>query len=118
MSPAGHAGVPGLAYRLVGTGISSGSITDLTKCQGQAIRNLKYIKAGLSYLFAYQSPKSVVWAMELAINAIWSGLARLFDGASPGPRAACLRVPVQCVGPKVSQLIINDDLRSALSQTP
>ena len=30
-SSAGHAGVPGLAYCLVGTGISSGSITDLTK---------------------------------------------------------------------------------------
>ena len=29
-SPAGHAGVMGLAYCLVGTGISSGSITDLT----------------------------------------------------------------------------------------
>ena len=30
-SPAGDAGIPGLAYCLVGTGISSGSITDLTK---------------------------------------------------------------------------------------
>ena len=30
-SPVGHVGVPGLAYCLVGTGISSGSITDLTK---------------------------------------------------------------------------------------
>ena len=29
------------------------------------------------------------------------GLARLFDGASPGPRAACLWVVVQCVGSKV-----------------
>ena len=44
--------------------------------------------------------------MELAINAVWYGLARLFDCASPGPRAACLWVPVQRVGPKVSRVII------------
>ena len=30
-SPAGHAGVPGPAYYLVGTSNSSGSITDLAK---------------------------------------------------------------------------------------
>ena len=30
-SPVGHSGIPWLAYCLVGTGISSGSITDLTK---------------------------------------------------------------------------------------
>ena len=40
--PAGHAGVPGLVYCLVGAGISSGSITDLTKCWGQAMQSLVY----------------------------------------------------------------------------
>ena len=58
----------------------------------------KYIKSGLSCLFAYQFRQSIVWTMELAINTIWQGLARLFDGASPGLRAACFWVPVQCVG--------------------
>ena len=43
-SPARNAGVPGLAYCLVGTGISSGSITDLTKQPSQAMRNLKIYK--------------------------------------------------------------------------
>ena len=33
-SSAGHAGVPGFAYCLVETGISSGSIADLTKLAG------------------------------------------------------------------------------------
>ena len=70
------------------------------------MRSLKYIKSGLSCLFAYQSRQSIVWAMELAINTIWSGLVRLFDGASPGPREACLWVLVQCVTPKVSRVII------------
>ena len=70
-SPTGHAGVPGLVYCLVGAGISSGSITDLTKYQGQAMRSLKYIKSGLSGLFPYQSRQSIVWTMELAINTIW-----------------------------------------------
>ena len=31
----------------------------------------------------------------------------IFDDASPGSQAACLWVPVQCIGPKVSQVIIN-----------
>ena len=69
--PAGHAGVPGLVYCLVGASTSSGSITDLSKYQGQAIRSLKYIKSGLSCLFAYQSRQSIVWTMEFAINTIW-----------------------------------------------
>ena len=43
-SPSGHAGVPGLAYCLVGTGISSGSITYYTKQPGQAMRNFKIYK--------------------------------------------------------------------------
>ena len=48
-APAGEACVPGLAYCLVGTGISSGSITD----QSPTIRRvrrckiLKYMKSGL-----------------------------------------------------------------------
>ena len=42
--PAGHAGVPGLEYCLVGTGISSGSITDLTKYSGQALPIFKVYK--------------------------------------------------------------------------
>ena len=67
---------------------------------------LKYIKSGLRCLFAYQSRQSIVWTMELAINAVWQGLARLFDGASPGSRAACLWIPAQCLGPKVSRVII------------
>ena len=69
-SPAGRAGIPGLVYCLVGAGISSRSITDLTKYKGQAMRSLKYIKSGLSCLFVYQSHQSIVWTMELAINTI------------------------------------------------
>ena len=34
---------------------------------------LKYMKSGLSWLFADQFRKSIAWTMELAINAIWSG---------------------------------------------
>ena len=71
-SPAGHADVPGLAYCLVGTGISSGSITDLTKYRGRRCEILKYTKSGLSCLFAYQFRQSISpWTMELAINTIW-----------------------------------------------
>ena len=44
--------------------------------------------------------------MELVINAVWKRLARLFDGALPGPGAASLWVLVQFVGPKVSRVII------------
>ena len=74
---------------------------------------LKYIKSGLSCLFACQFRQAIVWTMELATNAIWQmlvgsicGLERLFSGASPGPRVACLCVPVRCVGPKVSRVIL------------
>ena len=48
-SPVGHAGVPGLAYSLVGTGISSRSITDLTKYLGQAMRNFKIYKVSFRF---------------------------------------------------------------------
>ena len=34
---------------------------------------LKYIKSGLSCLFAYQFHQSIAWMMELAINTIWAG---------------------------------------------
>ena len=71
--PCGSCEGPRLVYCLVGVRISSGSITDLTKYQGQVMRSLKYIKSGLSGLFPYQSYQSIVCTMELAINTIWYG---------------------------------------------
>ena len=72
-SPAGHAGITGVVYCLVGTGISSGSITDVTKYRVRRCEILTFIKSGLSCLFAYQFRQSIVWTMELAINEIGRG---------------------------------------------
>ena len=70
------------------------------------MRSLKYIKSGLSCLFAYQSRQSMSLDDGACHKHNLVGLARIFDGASPGPRAACLWVPVQSVGLKVSRVII------------
>ena len=58
------------------------------------MRNLKIYIKRLSSLFANQFRQSLVWTMELAINAVWyrltgpiCGLDRPFDDALPGPRA-------------------------------
>ena len=64
-SPAGHAGVLGPVYCLVGAGISSRSITDLTKYQGQAMWSLKYIKSGFK------------WPISISVSPVHS----LDDGA-------------------------------------
>ena len=71
------------------------------------MRSLKYIKSGLLPISISASP---VHSLDDGTchkhNLV--GLVRLFDGASPGPRAACLWDPVQRVGPKVSRVIINE----------
>ena len=95
-----------LCDRYIGPVFHPGQSLTLLNTRVRQCEILKYIKSGLMCLFAYQSRQSIVWTMELAINTVWQGLARLFNVASPGSRAACLWVLAQCLGPKVSRVII------------
>ena len=74
-SPAGHAGVPGLVYCLVGPVFHPGQSPTLLNSRVRRCEILEYIKSGLSCLFAYQFRQSIVWTRELAINVIWKRLA-------------------------------------------
>ena len=59
--------------RCIGPVFHPGQSPTLQNSRVRRCKILKYRKSGLSCLFAYQFRQSIVWTMELVINAIWAG---------------------------------------------
>ena len=56
---------------LLGTVFHPGQSPTLLNSWVRQCEILKYITSVLSCLFAYQFHQSIVWMMELAVNAVW-----------------------------------------------